>query len=164
MKLFSKLAILMSVGMFLMSFTGCVKSPANAAEDKDPASGQPNKGITVNNISFEVVEDEKVPDALNTKIQKYKEQRGFLYTEKDGYYYVAILSGLRPTGGYGIEVKTVEDIEGKTKIIVEETAPSPGDFVTQVITYPYTVIKLKDAADKFVVENSGGEKFELIKE
>jgi hypothetical protein len=163
MKLLIKfMTLIMTVAMF----AGCARA---VPEGGRPAAGNPGsstggQGITVNKISFEEVRDEAVPESLKDKIENLKAKRGYIFEQRDGYFYVVIFSGEKNTGGYGIKVKSVEDIEGKTKIIVEETAPKEGDMVTQAFTYPYIVVRMKGVTDNFQVENTKGEKFTYLKD
>jgi hypothetical protein len=59
-------------------------------------------------------------------------------------------------------VVSVEDNEGKTNVIVKETAPNKGDMVITVITYPYTIVTMKGVTNNFNVVNEDGEYFEYI--
>ncbi|WP_163195756.1 protease complex subunit PrcB family protein [Clostridium thermarum] len=120
-----------------------------------------SQGITVNKISFEEVAEADIPDNLKDKIESSKFHRGFLYEEVDGYYYIAIFSGEKPTGGYGIKAVSIEDNEGATNIFVEETAPAEGDFVATVITYPYTVIKATGITPDITLFHKDGSNFEI---
>jgi hypothetical protein len=125
----------------------------------------PIKAITVNKLQFEVVKNIesiiKIEDVLN----ELKTQKGFIVFDNkimgidSTDYYIAVLSGQKPSGGFGIEVKSVEDNEGITSIVVEEIEPAPGAFVTQVITYPYVLIKVKTRVPTFSVKNSKSEVF-----
>jgi hypothetical protein len=117
-----------------------------------------NYGITTNKINFEELGTKDVPSQLMSKIQNYKSNRGFLSMtdDKTGYIYIAILSGKKNTGGYSIKVKSIEDIEGKTKVIVHENSPKPNMLVTDVITYPYTVVKATGITPNITVKNDLG--------
>ena len=150
--------------------SGCASK--GAADSNNPKSGgkpaassgtQPaeNQGITVNKISFEEVAEADIPEALKGKIETSKLQRGFIYEEKDGQFYIAVFSGEKPTGGYSIKVTSIEDNEGATNVFVEETAPKQGDMVTQVITYPYTVVKAAGITSDIAIFNKDGSNFNL---
>jgi hypothetical protein len=135
------------------------KSGEKPVESSDTKLNTGNQGITVNKISFEEVSEADVPDSLKGKIETSKLQRGFIYEEKDGYFYIAIFSGEKPTGGYSIKVLSIEDNEGATNIFVEELAPKQGDMVTQAITYPYTVIKATGITPDIAIFNKDGSNF-----
>ena len=122
------------------------------------------QGIVNNKINFEVVEDKAAPKELLAMISKGKENKGFIFTIDDatGYIYIAVLSGARPTGGYSIEVTGIDDNEGKTNVFVKETAPSKDVFVTQVITYPYTIVKARGITPNITVKNTQQQSYNNI--
>ena len=58
---------------------------------------------------------------------------------------IAVFSGEKRTGGYGIEITRVEENLEKSRLEVFflETHPSPKSMVTQALTQPYHIVKLK---------------------
>ena len=57
---------------------------------------------------------------------------------------VGVFSGAKATGGYGIEIKRVELDAGKRMLVLwAETAPAPGSMVTEALSQPYHIVKLK---------------------
>lgn len=56
--------------------------------------------------------------------------------------YVILNMGEKNTGGYSIAVEKVEETDKNIIITVKEKSPSPDGMVMQVITYPYTVVKV----------------------
>lgn len=159
------LAAFIIFGMLLSACKGTDKDAGSGGNNGNAgnSTGSKNQGITTNKVNFEEITDtdklgQDVPKALET----LKKNRSFSYFKTDGSFIVAIFAGQKNTGGYGIKVTSVEDIEGTTKITVQETEPKEGDIVTQAITYPSTVIKLKGIAENFVVVNQKGERFQLI--
>lgn len=56
--------------------------------------------------------------------------------------YVILNMGEKNTGGYSIGVEKVEETDKNIIITVKENNPAADAMVTQVITYPYTVIKV----------------------
>jgi hypothetical protein len=63
---------------------------------------------------------------------------------------VVIFAGEKPTGGYSIEVKSLELKDKKLVVHWKLKAPGPDDIVTQAITYPELVL-LVDRFDGEVV-------------
>jgi len=55
---------------------------------------------------------------------------------------VAVFIGPKHTGGYGVEVRGVEQRDCLDVVTFVEHAPSPGAFVPQVFTTPWTVALL----------------------
>jgi len=73
------------------------------------------------------------------------------------YNVVAVFAGEKSTGGYSVEILTVETRNFQTKnlpslvIVVEYRQPQPEDFVTEAMTYPYHMIKIPQIDVKNVV-------------
>lgn len=56
---------------------------------------------------------------------------------------VGIFLGQRPTGGYAVEISRIVQEGQAVKVYYQETAPPPGTFVTQALTQPFHIVKLK---------------------
>lgn len=56
--------------------------------------------------------------------------------------YVILNMGEKNTGGYSIGVEKVEETDKNIIITVKENNPAADAMVMQVITYPYTVVKI----------------------
>lgn len=128
------------------------------------------QGITVNKITFQTVTNTStLPKAMLEKIEAVKKSRGFYLFENKEYgvkedgYHLLIALGERPTAGYGIKVKAVEDNEGKTLVYVEEAKPAEGTMAAQVITYPYVVIKIKGVTPNVTIVEEKGKAYPNLK-
>ncbi len=66
---------------------------------------------------------------------------------------IVIYGGEKPTGGYSVEMKSLEVTDKKLIVHWHLKAPGPDDFVTQAITYPELVL-LVDRFDGEVVFDS----------
>lgn len=137
-------------------------SPVNIEKDSEKKKEIP-EGLTNNEIEFSEARENELPANMANSIKLLMPNRGYFYEEKNNTYYIAIFLGKRSTGGYSIKVKSVEDIEGITNITVEEYGPKTNEMVTQVITYPYTIIKASQITPNFVVKNTKEESFEEMK-
>ncbi|NLZ81482.1 MAG: protease complex subunit PrcB family protein [Clostridiales bacterium] len=92
-------------------------------------------------LEFYVVEEREIPEGLKTKIAENKTSE-FKITYKDGeYLYIAIGYGERPTGGYSIAVNELYLGENFIHITTTLIGPSKDETVTQVLTYPYIVVR-----------------------
>jgi hypothetical protein len=62
------------------------------------------------------------------------------------YSIVAVFAGEQPTGGYSVEILSVETSGSPTQeqlaITVQHLQPGAGDFVTEALTYPYHIIRI----------------------
>jgi hypothetical protein len=56
--------------------------------------------------------------------------------------YIILNMGEKNTGGYSIAVEKVEETDKNIIITVKENSPAPDAMTMQVITYPYTVVKI----------------------
>ena len=58
---------------------------------------------------------------------------------------VAVFAGEKPTGGYGIEITAIEQDRARQQLRVRyrETKPPAGAMVTQALTQPYHIVRLK---------------------
>ncbi|EYE88901.1 hypothetical protein Q428_05690 [Fervidicella metallireducens AeB] len=120
--------------------------------------------IICNKIDFEIINQESLPSQLKDSLNQCKQKKGFKFYENpsDGYIYISIFAGEKPTGGYGIKVLQVEDNEGKTNVLVREISPSPNDIVTQALTYPYVNIRAKSITPNIYVKNELGFEYPLL--
>ena len=148
------------LGLILTMSFSFTSLPANALA-LNRGSNAPIQGIVNNKINFEVIASKDAPKDLLEMINKQKENKGFIFTIDDatGYIYIAVLSGSRPTGGYSIEVTGIEDNEGKTNVFVRETSPAKDLYLTQVITYPYTIVKARGITPNITVKNVQDQSF-----
>jgi len=64
--------------------------------------------------------------------------------------YVILNMGQKNTGGYSIDVEKVEETDSNIIITVKENNPAPDVMLMQVITYPYTVIKVNSKKEIIV--------------
>lgn len=123
--------------------------PMTAKADLDvkpmPISEQISQGTVDNKLGFQVVNQDNAPEFLMRKINLYKDKEGFVsYRDLNSeYLYVAVMRGEKTTGGYGVEVKSVEEIKGRIILNIQEVDPDKNDMLTEVITYPYTIIRAK---------------------
>lgn len=99
-------------------------------------------GITSNDIAYFIVEDKDVPKEMMEIIKQEKTKGGTQVILNEGSQYVFIGLGERKTGGYGIHINSVEDVEGSISIVYNETKPNPDSMLIQVITYPYVVLRI----------------------
>lgn len=107
--------------------------------------------VRVKDLEFTVVPEHEIPEALLKTIDEKKaEPFKLTFTTKGNeYLYIAVGYGAKNTGGYSI---AVDDLFLSTNAIYVDTSliGPKKDAKTQVITYPYIVIKL-EYIDKNVV-------------
>ena len=57
--------------------------------------------------------------------------------------FIVLNMGEKTTGGYKINVESVVETEKNIIVTIKEVAPEPSKMVTQEITTPYTIVKIK---------------------
>lgn len=167
-------AVVLAAVVAISALAACAPDRAGndvpAKTDGSKPADNENKGIAYNKIVFEEIKDiETLPADVKGAVEILKMKRGYRVFPVEEGYLVFVGSGEKPTGGYTIKTLSVEDIEGMTKITMEEKAPKPEDIVTEALTHPFVVIRMKGVAETFQVFNDKGQRFEdlsgsLVKE
>lgn len=176
--------IMLITALSLTMITGCSKAELAVGTDETPKTGdvvtendsddgvtpvedsntdqKPVQGITVNKIQFTTVDATTLSEQLQGEIEALKVQKGYAFwQQEDGSYLIMVSAGEKTTGGYGIEVTSIEDNEGKTVIAVNETS-AEGDMATEVMTYPYVLVQASGITDQFVVRDQNQEEYKQI--
>lgn len=92
--------------------------------------------------SSEKVPDSQIPTTILVWLEHNKQDEGYGAFYYDGYLYLAARMGQRPTGGFAVMLGEAELRKEELRVKVDYKVPNPWDMVTQVITYPRTVIRL----------------------
>lgn len=118
--------------------------PGQPAKPVQPGQQQGKAGKTP--VSFTVLALSAAPQGLRDLAGQNREKATATGIELEGNVYLLVTRGVKPTGGYNVEITSVtqETRAGRTVIVatVKYTDPKPGQMVTQVITYPMTAAKL----------------------
>ncbi|SDE76510.1 PrcB C-terminal [Thermus arciformis] len=67
----------------------------------------------------------------------------------------AFFWGLKPTGGYGVEVAGVTYAGDSARVVLSLTSPRPGAIVTQALTSPYVILELNRVRRVVFADPSG---------
>ncbi len=67
----------------------------------------------------------------------------------------AFFWGLKPTGGYGLEVVGVTYAAGTARVVLSLQSPRPGAIVTQALTSPYVLLGLERVSRVVFTDPSG---------
>lgn len=57
--------------------------------------------------------------------------------------YILVTYGIKPTGGYAVEITNVEKSAAKISVTVKFTKPSKDQYVTQALTQPYDIVYIE---------------------
>lgn len=147
------IALMAGILTIFLVFSAC----STENEKKD------GKGFAYNKIVPEEISDESMlSQEIRDAIESMKRTRGYTYFKNDNGFTFIVFMGEKNTGGYSIKIKLVEDIEGVTKVTVEEIAPGKDDMVIQAFTYPMNIVKLAGITEKFEVVNENGDHYKLL--
>ena len=69
----------------------------------------------------------------------------------DEHRLLVLFAGSRSTGGYSIEVESIEESDASIDVRVRVLSPAPDAMVTQVITSPFVVVQLRTTRDDITV-------------
>lgn len=136
---------------------------AACANTSNNVSSSVTSSTTIIKKDFSVIQDESdLPEEVQDAINKLKDKKGYIWFKDGDEYIIVIFSGEKNTGGYGIAVTDVSEIDGVIRITVEETAPGKDDMVIMVITYPWVAISIESKTEDFRVQDKDGEVFEKL--
>ena len=144
----------------LTTMTGCstsgisIKPIDTTNVGTNPSGG--DQGITTNVLKYELIKEDLVPANVIDSIKDMRTQRGFaVIKNEDGKSnLVCIGTGEKPSGGHSIVIKSIKDVEGITKIVIEEVKPAPSEFSTMQITYPSLYVKVSGGTSNIEVTNT----------
>ena len=110
-------------------------------------------GPKANRVVFKSIGINKAPEGLQTVIDSSKSTQNAMLLEDQGKYWVFLARGLKPTGGFAVKVAdiTIESMGGgkqRLRVLYRYTDPAPGQFVTQVMTYPTDLVLVKGLQNK----------------
>lgn len=126
------------IAMCLMLF-GCKKDETEIKKIRD--------------LEFTVVEEADLPENLLKTINEKKDKPfTFSYFIDTDYLYICVGYGAQKSGGYSITVDELYLTDNAIYIDTNLLGPSKDDVVTQVVTYPYIVVKI-EYIDKVVAFN-----------
>lgn len=151
------------ITLLSISFLGLSSIPADNL-DLTTFNEQPPALISIQEITFQELSD---PDLLTAEEQKlvYSQVKEASYNHflgNDGQTILIVYAGEKNTGGHEIKVKKITADQDQIQILVQETSPKPGDFVTMAFTYPYTIIQFSSPHTNFQIENTGGDVYKQI--
>ena len=116
--------------------------------EKEDSSVNPEdeRGAIVKQISYESIAYSELPVEIQAIVDTAKfNSTAQVIKGKADTQYALICLGQRNTGGYEIEIASVEEVDGEALVIYQEKRPAPGQMVIQVITYPWQVIQVDSA-------------------
>lgn len=68
---------------------------------------------------------------------------GLSSTDFERFFLIGVYQGVQPTGGYGIQIHQVDQIDNVVNVRVQKTEPGPDAMLIQVLTVPYHIIRVE---------------------
>jgi len=135
--------------LMLVTGSGCSGKKTKNSLPSDNAGNQ----LKPRRIAFESYDINQAPPGLRDAAEKNKTRETAGVYEEGGNFWVLLTRGQKPTGGYGVRITGVyldeaEKGPARLRILYEYTDPAPGQFVTQVLSYPMELALLKDLKQK----------------
>lgn len=107
-------------------------------------------GKKIQDMEYEMVEEEEIPEELKAKIEEKKEADFKLTYESDRYLYIVRGYGEQETGGYSIQIP--EFYLTKNAIVFDTNliGPSKDEVKNTAPSYPYLVVRIENQ-DKNII-------------
>jgi hypothetical protein len=94
-------------------------------------------------VRYSVVDETDIPDHIVRAIEETKSgATSMVFAGEADTQYVYIALGERRTGGYHINIDSVEQSGDRILVSYSEIKPADNEMVTQVLTYPWIVLKV----------------------
>lgn len=149
------LALALFVVTPFTSLSGCSRSPSRAPQTGNntgqagtPSPGsQPGGGVSL-----------RVPPDIPEEIRGWADNSRHIFAGQSRDYgdltYLLVTLGEKPSGGYEVRITSLGIKDGKFLVRCRFKEPSPGEPVTQAITYPYDLVAVPrlTAPVEFVAE------------
>jgi hypothetical protein len=104
-------------------------------------------------VDYIEVGQDQLPQEISDIIDQKHDGMKIIVTDgqsQDQYVYIGI--GTKRTAGYGVEIVNVQEVDEKVVVAYKKIAPAPGSFTAQVITYPWTAVKINSSLPIEAVE------------
>lgn len=95
-------------------------------------------------MDYKIIEKNEAPEEVQEWIEKNKYEENHTIVKTNQRTYVIITRGEKRTGGYGIDISSVEEKDNVIYILVKYMDPDPEDIVIQTVTYPYIIVELEE--------------------
>ena len=130
--------VLLQAAMVVLVLSGCTMLSEERVKLKD--------------LDFTVLSEEKIPEELKTIIEEKKAEAFKLTYSDNEYLYICIGYGEQTTGGYSIAVNELYLTDNAVYVNTSLLGPAASEKSTQVLTYPYIVIKTEYLDETVIFE------------
>ncbi len=92
----------------------------------------------------EVPEEEELPEEIKAWIEDSRDAFGGRTRIHNGFLYILVTYGEKPTGGYTVEIAEIARQGEELFVTVQFSEPGEDEMVTQAITYPYDLAVVEE--------------------
>lgn len=104
---------------------------------------QQNANIKMGELEYETLDASELKDNdVQTWYEENYKKEGISSLDIDQYKYVLVSAGEKPTGGYSVEITSIEGKEEKIVVDAKLNVPSKGEMVTEALSYPNVIVKI----------------------
>ena len=94
-------------------------------------------------VRYSIVDEEDIPVHIKRVVENAKsEPTSMVFDGESGTQYVYIALGERRTGGYHINIDSVDRSGERILVSWSEIKPADNEIVTQALTYPWIVLRV----------------------
>lgn len=141
----SVLCLVLVAGLFV----GC-----NNQNKQNDGEIDGNNDIQIGKLNFEPINEEAlVDDNLKSWFESNYKYEGISTIKHDDDVYVLLGAGEQRTGGYSVEITSVEGKEHEIVVSGKLNSPKTGEMVIQAITYPNAIVRIHNDERSIVLGN-----------
>lgn len=104
-----------------------------------------------NDLKYEMVDIQSVPEKLSEQIEKKKQDPFFLAYGEGDWLYIAVGYGKKETGGYYAEVKEVYETKNTVFVKTSLTGTGEGEEKEETV-FPYIVFRIPYTEKRIISE------------
>jgi hypothetical protein len=124
--------------LIISFFTGCSGyNMEDSPEGLDFTSISRGQASSISDQRQLVIRDEQ---GFQDIWQQIDDVSGLPEIDFENNMVIAVFMGERPTGGYGIEIESIDEYPDRITVNIAETEPGPDELTTQALTYPYHIV------------------------
>lgn len=118
---------------------------------------------SVEHLPFETIKLNRSPEDIQAWVERSKDIKLVQTMAMNDDTYILVTRGEKSTGGFDVKVQSVNKYTDRMTVVVEVTDPPKGAFVPEVVTYPYTLIRIQgDVPATLTVQDTNGQQIPTL--
>lgn len=149
---YRKKGVVFKLLIILMIATDC------RSEGKEKSAGQDVSDINQDTVQFIRPDIQDLPEEIRNWVSVLKElDRSPLWHTRvlDDKKYIYVGWGIKPTGGYHVEVTNIQKTSDELTVTTRFQAPSPDEIVIQMMTRPFDLIAIENGDTQIQIDPEG---------